>query len=470
MVLATPVLVREYGVEGFGLIGLWISLQVVIGLFDMGMSSVLGRELARNEEDADSQQDKSRLLVTFETLAWAIATGFLLLTVLVGACGGFNWIESLSLAPEIVERCLTLILVALAVQFPSILYTGGMAGLHQHRVLNCIQVSVNTMRWGGGAVLAILGFPLTSFFVFQIGVSFLQCTVLRNRVWYPLNRSLTHRFSVHLLRRHLPFAVAMAGTSICAALISNIDRLFISNMLTTADLGKYAISFMACSIVQMIVLPFYRVFYPRYSSAVFSGDVEGLRSTYLDSARWLSSLVVPMVVCVWAFPSEALSVWLGSDHPDSASIMRYLLVGVGMAALGWLPGALQQAHGYTSLHLGMLVLALLVGVPCAFWAIQSFGMVGATAVWLVHGLLSAAVEPWLMHRKYLRAELFNWYAAALFVPLATSAVVVIPARLLFPDDPGRWQSLLYLLAIGALALLLSFLAQSHFKVIGDRHR
>jgi O-antigen/teichoic acid export membrane protein len=443
---------------------------VVIGIFDLGLSSVLGRELARDTEDDVGRSHKSRLLTTFEALAWAIAASLLVLAMLASAYGGIKWMKSSSIEPEIVHRCLTLIVVALALQFPSLLYTGGMAGLQRHRELNYIQISMNLMRWGGGATLAILGLPLTIFFVFQSGVSLVQSAVLRARVWNQFDRSGTHRFSADLLLQHLAFAGAMAGTSICAVLISNVDRIIVSQFLTMADLGKYAIAFMACGTVQMLVLPFYRVFYPRYSSAVFAGDLADLRSIYMDSTRWLSTLVVPVIVCMWAFSTETLTVWLGDIHPESIAIMRFLLLGVGMAALGWLPGALQQAHGDASLHLCMLVLALLIGIPVSLWAISLFGAVGATAVWLVHGLLCVFVEPYLMHRKYLRTELLHWYTKALFIPLLASAVIVYPARMVFPHDAGRWQTLIYLLAIGTLTLTSSHVAQRIFKTVGGRDR
>ena len=175
--------------------------------------------------------------------------------------------------------------------------------------------------------------------------------------------STSGRFRTSIIRQYLPFSAGMAGTSICAAMIGNVDRLLIGQFLTAAELGRYAIAFTGCNVIQMITIPFYRVYYPRYSQLVASGESLALRREYLASCRWLSLVVVPVTVFIWVFASDLLAIWLGSAQPDAASILRWLVLGVGAAALGWLQGAFQQAHGIVRLHFGMLVVALMLGIP-----------------------------------------------------------------------------------------------------------
>ena len=460
VLIATPVLVAGFGVDRFGVVGLWGSLQVVLGLFDFGLSSTLGRELARAGTDEAAHRHAADVLATFERCAWGVPVVLLLTNVAARMLSGHAWLSSSVIPPAEMALCLDIMVLALAAQFPSILYAGGLVGAQRHGRLNSMQSVVNGLRWGGGAIFALTGAPLYQFFVFQVLVSAGQSLALRTMLQQCLVPPIAGRFSASILRQNLRFSVGMAGTSICAALIGNADRLLIGQFLTSAELGRYAIAFTGCNMIQMITLPFYRVFFPRYSALVAGGDPVALRREYLASCRWLSLVVVPVTVFLWAFAPELIGIWLGSAPPEAAAIMRWLVPGVGAAALGWLPGAFQQAHGIVRLHFTMLLIALVLGIPLAAGGIRSFGVLGATAVWLAHGLVTITIEPKLMHRTLLRGVLPRWYAIALLAPLASSVVIATLARVWMPAGMGRWTLLAWLTAAGAVALAVSFQAQA----------
>jgi O-antigen/teichoic acid export membrane protein len=460
VLVSTPVLVAGFGIDRFGVVGLWGSLQVVLGLFDFGLSSTLGRELARSGSDQAAHLHAADVLATFERCAWGVPVVLLLANVAARMLSGHAWLSSSVIPPAEMAFCLDIMVLALAVQFPSILYAGGLVGAQRHGRLNSIQSVVNGLRWGGGALFALTGAPLHQFFLFQVLVSAGQSLSLRVMLQRCLIPSVAGRFRVSILQQNLRFSAGMAGTSICAALIGNADRLLISQFMTSAELGRYAIAFAGCNMIQMITLPFYRVFFPRYSALVAAGDPAALRREYLSSCRWLSLVAVPMAVFLWVFAPELIGIWLGSAHPEAAAILRWLVPGVGAAALGWLPGAFQQANGMVRLHFSMLLMALMLGLPLAAWGVRSIGVLGATAIWLAHGLVSISIEPFLMHRSLLRGELRRWFAIALLLPLGASIAIAIPARVWMPTGMGRWTLLAWLMAAGAAALAASFQAQA----------
>jgi len=465
---ATPVLVSGYGIDRFGLIGLWITLQVVLGLVDLGLSSTLGRQLARSAHPSSDREAPPDVLATFETVAWLISGCLLLAAFVIGTSSGNIWLRSGAIPQSEMAVCLGLLFAALALQFPSILYSGGLAGVSRHRELNIVQIVVNTARWIGGAALAAEGAPLYAYFCLQAVVSLVQSLALRTALRAASGLRQRGRFRASVLRQHAGFAVGMAGTSSLAVVIANADRLLISTLSTTADVGRYSVAFIGCSVIQMLLTPFYRVYFPRFSALVAADDQVGLRAEYISSGRWLSCVVFPTVLCLCMFPAEVLRVWIGDEDHAAAAVMGVLSLGVGAAALSWLQGALQQAHGVTSLHMGMLAMAVVIGLPAAVYCVSEFGIVGATALWIIHGLLSLTIEPWLMHRRFLQGQLVAWYRAALLVPLVSTAAVVIPSRLLMPDGLSRWMVAVWLVMTGAIALALTAVAQSSDGFAGKR--
>src|SRR5439155_1003263 len=87
-------------------------------------------------------------------------------------------------------------------------------------------------------------------------------------------------------------------------------------------------------------------------------------------------------------------------------------IGITCAGLMWLPAAFQQAHGWTRLHASMIAGALVVGAPIMVWAIRTVGTVGATTIWVLHGVSIITMGLWLMHRRLLIGEMVTWGSVA----------------------------------------------------------
>ena len=68
-----PLYTRILGMEAFGLVGLMLSLQAVLQLFDFGIGGTVNRELSRRAHD-DTLADGTRDLVrTAEASIWLLA-------------------------------------------------------------------------------------------------------------------------------------------------------------------------------------------------------------------------------------------------------------------------------------------------------------------------------------------------------------------------------------------------------------
>ena len=107
----------------------------------------------------------------------------------------------------------------------------------------------------------------------------------------------------------------------------------------------------------------------------------------------------------------------------------------------------------------MMAGSVLIGVPLIVLAIPSFGIAGATAVWLLHGLSDITLGLWLMHRRLLKGQLLNWYRSVLLPPLMTAGPLIAAMGWLMPTDPGRWAGLAWGIAAGVFALGISSIIQ-----------
>jgi O-antigen/teichoic acid export membrane protein len=70
------------GVEAYGLVGFFATLQSLLVLFDLGMSTTVTRELARYSSLLGREQEIRDLTRTLEMIYWSIG-GFIAIIVLL---------------------------------------------------------------------------------------------------------------------------------------------------------------------------------------------------------------------------------------------------------------------------------------------------------------------------------------------------------------------------------------------------
>lgn len=323
--------------------------------------------------------------------------------------------------------------------------------------MNALQIMGNTLRYGSGVAVLFWRADLIWFFAVQALVAAVQTFATRGVVWGMISEVAARRptFSVEIIRRLWRFSIGMAVTAIAAILLANADRIALSKMVSTSELGKYAIAFTATGLLHLAIQPFYRAFFPRYSELVSTGDTKRLRDEYFSSCGLMAVIIIPMGIVAWIFAPHLLLAWLGDYDQTITDVFRWLLIGITCSGLMWLPAAFQQAHGWTRLHAGMIAGALVVGAPVMVWAITIYGTIGATLIWGLHGVSDITLGLWLMHRRLLHGELLAWYRSVLLPPFLIGLPLVCLSRWLMPHGLNKWASLCWIGATGVVVIAAS---------------
>jgi O-antigen/teichoic acid export membrane protein len=427
--LATPVLVRQLGLEQFALVGAWQMLQLMLGLLDLGFGATLTRALADPTLDA---RDRRSLLKTVELLYFAIgvfAAGGLLLAAL--ALAG-HWDGTIARSET--TASLRWMAVGLAAQAPAALYLAGLVGVQRQGRASALMAGTNVVRYGGGILLLHLHPSLPLFFAVQAAISAAQCLVLRLSLVHAVGgafRGIPLR--IDLLRARWRYAAGMAATTLLATLMANMDRLVLGTILPVADLGRFTVAFNAANVLQLGIQPIYRAFFPRFTEVQERGDAGLAWTLYLRGSRLVAAGAVPAMVFGVIFADPLMALWTGDIDPMTTRVFQGLLIGIGLAGLGWIPAAYQQATGWTRLHAGMLLAALLLGTPLLWWSIRVFGAPGSVAMWMLHGVLEVTIGLVLMERRLFTGMLPQWYRLVLGYPVVASLAAAWFLRLAMPS-------------------------------------
>ena len=452
VVVATPVYVHKLGLEGYGILSLWLMMQIIMGLLDFGIGATIVKEFASSSD----LNFKRNLLKTVEYIYWGV--GIFLVITLYFSSGFFGkfWLKSSTIPISELTKILSLMAIALGFQFPNAIYSNAMIGLQEHGKMNIVQIIGNILRHGGGILILTWHNNLIWFFGFQLFVAMLQTLISRAMVWIMVsgNNVGKPKFDIVILKNLWRFSVGMAFTSFVAIMLANADRITLSKMVSTAELGKYGIALTATGLLQFGIQPFYRAFFPRYAELISLGDNENLRSEYFKSCQIMAVVIIPLGIIGWCFAPQLFHFWIGYNDQAIADIFRLLIIGITCSGLMWLPAAFQQAHGWTSLHVCMMAGAVIVGTPIAiFYSIPHYGTLGATIIWLLHGISDITLGLWLMHKRLLRGEFFKWYITIILPPTLITAFFVSIAWFTIPSFQHDWINLIWIAGTGILAVL-----------------
>src|SRR5215213_665875 len=72
-VLCVPLYVSLMGAEAFGLVGLFVTLQSVFVVLDLGVGATLSRELARLDARGGDARTQRDLVYTLQAVYWLLA-------------------------------------------------------------------------------------------------------------------------------------------------------------------------------------------------------------------------------------------------------------------------------------------------------------------------------------------------------------------------------------------------------------
>ncbi len=436
-----PLYIKYLGVEAYGLIGILAILQAWLSLLDLGIRPALSRELARFTGGAHSVRWIRDLVRSVEIIVMAIAGAAALAIWAASHWLASEWVTPQALPQDTVARAFALMGVVAALRSVESVYASVLVGLQRQVTENALSSVLATMRaLGALCVLAWIAPSVDAFFTWQAVISLISI-VLFVVVVYRTLPSSTHaaQFSTSALRAVWRFATGMMVITLLALLLTQVDKILLSRLLTLEAFGYYALAGVVANALYLLVVPVTTAFYPRFTEHVTQGDDTALISAYHQSAQLVTVLMGAAGVILMFFGDRVLLLWT-SDAALTRQVgplLSVLALGTLLNGLMWVPYQIQLAHGSTSLVIKVNALAVSVFAPAIILVVPAYGAIGAAWVWVALNCGYLIFFVYFMHRRLLRAEKWRWYRDDVGVPLAAATATAILLRWVLPTDQSR---------------------------------
>ncbi len=312
---------------------------------------------------------------------------------------------------------------------------------------------------------------LPRYYYFSFGklfVALLTTIVLAIWLWKSLAESgRQSKFDKGLIVKNWQFASGMMGISLVTVILTQLDKIILSKMLTLEMFGYYMLAFNVANALHGLVNPIFSGLFPRFTQLVASAEESNLITLYHKGCQLLSIFVLPVAITIAVFAKEILALWLGDTMAiqNSHQILTLLIIGTALNALMIMPFALQLAYGWTKLAIYKNIVAVVLLVPLMVWMVQMYQGIGAAWVWIILNLGYLIFEIPIMHRRLLKGEMSKWYSRDVFLPILIVTTIGLIAREILPVDSSKMIMLLGVFSTLALSFIASAWATGHLNII-----
>jgi O-antigen/teichoic acid export membrane protein len=457
--LFIPLYIKFMGVESYGLIGIFSTLQAIFIILDMGLSATLTREMARLSVLPGREQEMRNLVRSLEVIYWCVAVFIGLAIMAISPLIAHHWVKAGRLSPQTIEQALRIMGFAMALQWPASFYSGGLTGLQRQVLLNVINIGMSTLR-GAGAVLVLwlISPTIQAFFSWQIIISVINTFLLAFFLWCKLPRTEARAsFQKQLLGGVWRFAAGMSGISVLATVLTQLDKVILSKMLTLEMFGYYTLAGVLAMSLYRLIGPVFSAIYPRFTQLVSLANQDGLKQLYHESCQFMSVLILPVSVVVAMFSYEIMLIWTQDQMTaeKSHALVSILICGAALNGLMNIPYGLQLAHGWTKLALSANLIAIIMLAPMIVFMTFQFGALGGASVWVILNGGYVLISIHFMHRRLLPREKWSWYWHDVSLPLIASLLIPGLGRVLIDGHTSQFMMIIYLFIISISTLAIT---------------
>lgn len=462
-----PIYIRYLGIEAYGLIGVFATLQACLTLLDAGLAPALSREMARYKGGAHTPQSIRDLLRSIEIVYGFLAISIAILVWILSPWLAGSWLKAEKLSAAAVAEAISIMGGLVALRWWEGLYKGALQGLQQMVWLSGANVILATLRWAGaGALLAWVSPTVWAFFLWQGIVSLLSVGVFGLRIYLSLPPGGEgSRFKIQALSGIWRFSGGLVTIMLLGTLLTQVDKVLLSRLLSLETFGYYMLAATVANALFQIIYPLTNVMYPRFTELATLGRDEALSNTYHRACQFMSVLIIPPAVTLAFFARPALALWTQNVRiaGEAAPIVVPLVMGTLCHGLMNMPYVLQLAHGWTGLTVRVYAVAVVVVVPAILWIAPRYGAVGTAYGWFALNAAWVAVGIHFMHRRLLTGEKRQWVLHDIGAPLVATAATGVAAWWVAPVNLLAWGQMVWITVTGIVLFLVAGLSANKLR-------
>lgn len=455
-IIAVRIYLNRLGIEAYGVIGFFASLQAVLQILDLGLSPAVNRELARAQ--ALGNLDGGRTLVrSMARIYWCFGVVLGGLLALLAAPIAGTWLNTQGIDPADLAQAIMLMGLVLAARWPMSVYQSTLIGLGRLGTASLLNAGTNTAAFAASLLaLTYVAPTLQTLYIAQAGASLLAVLVAQHLAWRAMGGRQGARFELGALRAIARFSLGMGGVAMTGIVLTQLDKVLVTRLLPLDRVGEYMLAVTVTSGLALLITPLFGYILPRFSAMVASGRRLDLEALYLNGTRMFAAFFLPVAFAIGLYSHDLIWLWTGKIGiaDNVAPVVTLFAIGWAINGLMYFPYCLQLANGRSDIPLFINMALIVVFSPLTFILIQRYGPLGGGIAWaglqLVYFIVGTAVTHILLRLGSVKA----WVLKGIMLPFLISSLFALAAYpLVTLVEPGSFARLMAIAIAGMTAQL-----------------
>ncbi len=391
-------------------------ITVIMVLDDLGMTSVLIRETAKDEKDA-TQWCRTVMGVKVITMPITVVIAFFVPVIM-----GYS---------EEVTQLVRLAIIIMLADTLSLTFYGVLRGLRRLKY-ESIGVFVGQILIAGvGTFFLLTGQATLPLLIGALIVGSLwnvlygASRVVKKLGWKALMPTYT------LGWKPLKMAFAFFLAAVFVKIYSYTDSIILERVMGEEAVGFYSVAYKLTYAFQFLPLAFIAALYPAMSAQ--AKDPVALKETLLKSFWYLMLLGAPIVFGIWSLGPEIVTFFYSEQYLSSILPLQVLIFVLIFIFLDFPIGSLLNATDRQSIKTAIMGATMVVNIVGNLILIPRYEIVGASIAALI-SFIFMFVAGWIATRKIVEITLADLWRNTWHVLLAgvVMAIVVVLVKLLMP--------------------------------------
>jgi O-antigen/teichoic acid export membrane protein len=399
--ITIPFLLKQSGVEVFGILTMVWGLIGYFSLFDFGLGRALTQTVAQRRLSGSPAELREVISLGLIMVLVAGVLGGLLLAAVARPLGS-SWLSvSEALQGDVIGA---LFIAALGIPLTTV--TSGLRGVLE-AYEDFRDVSILRIILG----LANFGMPALTIVFFGVSLEWMVLSLVLARLVILVAHLLLVLNKTHLrfiypnaqsedVKGLLAFGSWMTVSNIVNPLMVTADRFVIASLVGASVVAYYTVPFEV--LIRFLIIPgaLTAVLFPRLAALMFNERLAAKR--LFDRALWVIAAVMFALCSAAALGAFfGLQLWLGREFAENSWYLAAILsVGIFFNSMAQLPYAAAQAAGHVKATAKVHIFELFIYVPMLFLFVNYYGLLGAAMAWVLRVLLDMMLMFYLSNKAF----------------------------------------------------------------------
>ncbi len=452
--ITLPLYLHILGVESYGLIGFYITLQATIQAFDFGLGSTINREMAKYNSGVIDCQKAISTVATIEVIFLFLISILAIIACIAIPFYYLDVITTKTIMPNELESTLYLMCALIGLLWLGNLYQNGLMGLEKHVSFNIIKsISVIANPIITLSALFIFDPKIQVFFLAQIFFSLFFICYIRFSFFKKLHipKNIRPIYSWSSLAGLKKYMLGTGIISIAGVFFSVSDRWILINIVSLEDFARYTLALTMSNGLYLFITPVFMAIFPRFTALINSHQLAQLKSLYTIFSKSLTVFILAIAIHLSLYSEQIFFWWLRDREIASEvyPVAQILVLGTAFNGMMALPFAIQLSYGWVKLGLGITLGLLAAFIPVALYLANHFGTMGCAIAWTSLNLIYFLLGSIIISKKLKKTAGFTiplLFNITTFIVIACIAVTI---KTIFPNSSD--------FLLGASLIVFSFI-------------